>query len=72
MIVNEAMRISTGAFKSTPVKSLAVLTNEADLNLRRNELLLRYYYKLKHHFVNPAYSSVVNQNLELFFYKQKL
>ena len=30
-VLNEAMKISTGAFKSKPVKSLNILTNEMEL-----------------------------------------
>ena len=66
IVMNEAMQISTGAFESTPVQSLRVVTNEPELSLKRNDLLLRYFYKLKHHFLNPAYPSLINQNLELF------
>ena len=56
-----------GAFKSTPVSSLRVLTNEPELQLRRKELMLRYFFKLKCHFINPAYSSIVNERLVMYF-----
>ena len=45
VISNEAMRISTGAFKSMPITSLNMLTNKPSLVLRRSELTLRYYFK---------------------------
>jgi ribonuclease HI len=67
VVVNEAMRISTGAFKTTPVVNLNIITNEPRLKLRRKDLLLRYYFKLKCHFLNPAYRCIHNTNLELFF-----
>lgn len=67
VIQNEAMRISTGALKSTPIKNLNILCNEPSLELRRKDLLLRYFFKLKCHFINPAYSCIVNNQLELFF-----
>ena len=66
-IANEAFRISTGTFKSTPTVNLQVLVNEPPLELRRQDLLLRYFYKLKCHLQNPAYSSIVNKRLEVFF-----
>ena len=66
-IANEAFRISSGAFKTTPIANLQVLVNEPPLELRRQDLLLRYFYKLKCHLQNPAYSSVINTNLEVFF-----
>ena len=40
VIPNEEMRICTGAFKSTPITSLNMLTNEPSLVLRRLELTL--------------------------------
>ena len=47
VMANEPLRITSGAFKTTSVSSLQVLNNEAPLELRRVELLLKYYYKLK-------------------------
>ena len=34
VIPNEAMRISTGAFKTTPIEALHILTNEPLLKFR--------------------------------------
>ena len=68
-VVNEAMRISTGAFKRTPVKSMNFMTNESQLKLSRNDLLLRCYFKLKCHLINSAYASIVNRDLEMFFHQ---
>lgn len=67
VIANEAMRISSGAFKSSPIKCLNILCNEPELSLRRMDLTLRYYFKTKCHLQNPAYSCIVNDPLELFF-----
>lgn len=67
VVVNDAMRICTGAFRSSPVSSLHVLCNEPPLSVRRVDLCLRYYFKSKCHLMNPAYSCVVNRRLELFF-----
>ena len=67
VVVNDAMRISTGAFKSTPIKNLNILCNEPELKLRRYDLMLRYYFKLKCHLQNPAYSSLIDDRLELYF-----
>ena len=44
---NEALRIATGAFKTSPLSALAVLTHTAPLSLRRNESLLRYDFKIQ-------------------------
>jgi len=66
-ISNEAIRIATGAFKSSPVDRLHVLANEPPLESRRAELTLRYFFKLKSHFMNPAYNCINNTALRLFF-----
>ena len=46
-ITTEAIRIATGAFRSTPTATLHVLANEMTLEHRRAYLSLRYYYKIK-------------------------
>jgi len=66
-VANEAMRIATGAFRTTPISSLQILTNEPPLQLRRQELTIKYYVKLKAHIQNPAFDSVFNANLRTFF-----
>ena len=66
-IQNEALRVSSAAFKSTPVANLQILLNEPSLELRRQEMLLRYFFKLKSHLQNPAYPCIINSQLELFF-----
>ena len=58
-VENEGLRICSGAFKSTPVSSLQVITNQPPLDLRRLHLSLKYYLKLRSHISNPAFSSVV-------------
>ena len=61
------MRISTGAFKPTPIETLHILTNEPPFKFRREEVLLRTYFKSKCYLNNPAYSCIVNRQLEFFF-----
>ena len=46
-IHNTALRICTGAFKSSPVRSLCVNAGEPSLQNRRNKLALQYYVRLK-------------------------
>ena len=64
---HDALRISTGAFKSTPVENLYILCTEPSLADRRRDILCRYYYKLKCYINNPARSSIVNEELGLYF-----
>ena len=39
----ESMRISSGCFKSTPIFSLQVITEEAPLQIKKDKLSLKYY-----------------------------
>jgi len=66
-IQNEAIRIATGAFRTTPISSLQILANEPPMHFRRRELSLKYYFKLKSQITNPAFNYVINSNLQLFF-----
>merc|ERR1712001_572387 len=51
--------MGTGAFRSTHIQSLEVLTSEPGLELRRELLILRYFIKLRATLSNPAFSSVM-------------
>jgi hypothetical protein len=62
-IANEALRLATGAFKSTPVETLHVLTNELPLNIRREQMTLKYYYKLRSQISNPAFNTCIPTKL---------
>ena len=46
-IHREDIRIYTGPFRTLPVEALHVEANDSPLELRRNELRLRFLYKLK-------------------------
>ena len=43
----QAIRLCLGAFKSSPIESLYVESNEPPLELRRKELAMRYGLKIK-------------------------
>ena len=58
-ITTECLRIASGAFKSTPIESIQAITNEMPLDLRRDQLILKYFIKIKSRFANPAFSFVV-------------
>ena len=62
VVNNEALRIATGAFKSTPVESLYVLAEEMPPHQRREYLSMRYYLKLKASLHNPANKCITNRN----------
>ena len=62
VIPNEAIRISTGAFKSTPITSLNMLTNEP-YGQTEDRIIISYYFKMKCFLLNPAYECVLNDTL---------
>ena len=54
-VQNSALRICTGAFRSSPTESLSIAANEPPLQLRRIRLGLQYALKLKSNPSNPAH-----------------
>lgn len=72
IIVREALRISTGAFRSTPVDSLHSLSGEGTLQERRDYLALRYYFKIRAHLANPSFRAVTNTSNSLIFSNRNL
>ena len=57
---NHGLRLSLGAFCSSPVESLYVEAHEPPLEIRREKLALQYTSKLKANPGNPAYDVVFN------------
>ena len=53
----EEIRIYTGSFRISLVESLNLKTNDPPLELRKNELGLRFLYKLKS---NTSYIEILN------------
>ena len=64
-VSNEAMRISGGCFKSTPVSRLHI-TEQPPLQIMRDELSLKYYYKVKHLLQNPAFKFILSEQETLY------
>src|SRR5207253_3412195 len=58
---NEGIRLTTGAFRTSPVVSLDVEAAEPTLSLRRQQLLLHYASKLVGLPDNPAYHAVYGE-----------
>ena len=54
VVHNLGLRICTGAYRTSPVESLYIDSNELPLDLRREELGLRYIQRLKSSQGNPA------------------
>ena len=57
---NQGLRLSLGAFRSSPVESLYVEAHEPPLEIRREKLALQHTIKLKGNPRNPAYDVVFN------------
>ena len=68
---NQGLRLSLGAFCSSPVESLYVEAHEPPLEIRRDRLALQYILKLKANPENPAYDVVFNpKHQELYKNKE--
>ena len=72
IIENEAMRVATGAFRSSPVASLQIVTNEAPLQDGREQQALKYYYKIKENLKNPACIILIAPRQQLLYRNKEL
>ena len=61
---NQGLRLSLGAFRSSPVESLYVEAHEPPLEIRREKVALQYTIKLKANPGNPAYDVVFNPKFQ--------
>ncbi|GBO14372.1 Peroxiredoxin-6 [Araneus ventricosus] len=57
---HQGLRIATGAFRTTPIPSLHVVSGEPSLELRRHSLSLSYFYKIKSDESHPQHYKVIN------------
>ena len=69
-ITNEALRIETGVFKTTPINNLYIFANEMPPDLRREYLTLKYYFKVRSQLDNPALAAAVLPDDRLFTHKR--
>ena len=65
-VSNEATRISSRCFKFTPISSPQVITEEPPLELRRDRLSLKHYYKVKSLPQNPAFIFIIQKQETLY------
>ena len=52
------MRLSLGAFRTSPANSLCVEANELPLRLRREKLALQFAIKIAANPNNPVYDTI--------------
>ena len=68
---NDALRISTGCFRSTPIETLHNLAGEIPLGLRRENLILRHFFKIKASLSNLSFNYLIsNPNRKIFIHRR--
>ncbi|OOZ37989.1 hypothetical protein BOW52_09705 [Solemya elarraichensis gill symbiont] len=72
-IHHEGLRICLGAYRTSPVESLYVESNEPSLSSRRTKLSLDYTTKMQAYPNNPAYNCVFHaQHENMYAYHQRI
>ena len=66
VVSSDALRIATGAFRSSPVQSLYVVAEEMEPSQRREYLTIRFYLKIRASLRNPTNKCITNRNETLF------
>ena len=66
VVHNQGLRICTGAYRTSPVESIYVDANELPLDLRREELGLRYRTRIKSSPQNPSFKVLAACNSHRF------
>lgn len=61
----KALRVCSGAFRTTPIAALQVELGETPLELRRMKLVLHYWVKLKANGLNAPTKCLIEQHWEL-------
>jgi len=65
-IANQALRLCLGAFRTSPTTSLQILCHEPPIELRRNELALKYTMKLQANPSNPTFNTIFTDKQNIF------
>ena len=68
---NQGLRLSLGAFRTSPVESLYAEAHEPQLEIRREKLALQYILKPKANPGNPAYDVVFNPKYQILYAKNQ-
>ena len=66
---HQGIRLSTGAFRTSPIPSLLVDANETTLSHRRILISVKYLLKLKQNPKNPTYKSTFENPVAKFYRK---
>ncbi|GBO37413.1 putative RNA-directed DNA polymerase from transposon X-element, partial [Araneus ventricosus] len=57
---HQGLRLISGAFRTSPVQSLYVMTGELPLQLRREKQCIKYYFKVKSNRRHPMYDRILS------------
>ncbi|GBM74328.1 putative RNA-directed DNA polymerase from transposon BS [Araneus ventricosus] len=57
---HQGLRLSLGAFRTSPIQSIYVLSNEPSLELRRERLTLNTFFKIKSNSSHPMHYKAIN------------
>ncbi|GBN63193.1 putative RNA-directed DNA polymerase from transposon X-element [Araneus ventricosus] len=66
-IHNQVLRLSLGAFRTSPILSLYILCNEPSLELRRERLAINLFFKIKSDDSHPSHYNVINPKYGTLF-----
>merc|ERR1711911_202608 len=61
-IANQGLRLSLGAFKTSPIESIQAEANEPSLYIRREKLALQYALRVSQNQQNPTYKTIFDPN----------
>ena len=61
---NSALRLALGAFRTSPVQTLYAESGEMPLNLRRQQLAMQYFDKIKQDIHSPVYRVVMDESVD--------
>ncbi|GBO16986.1 putative RNA-directed DNA polymerase from transposon X-element [Araneus ventricosus] len=67
---HQGLRLAAGAFRTSPVQSLYVITGEPCLKLRCERFSLKYYFKIKQNPSHPSYERVMKPIFGQFYEKK--
>ena len=72
-IQNQGLRLSLGAFRTSPAQRLCVAANELPFQLRREKLALQFAIKIVANSYNPVYQTIFNPRyMDLFGRKPRV
>ncbi|GBM25993.1 hypothetical protein AVEN_223124-1 [Araneus ventricosus] len=70
-IHHQGFRLSSGAFRTSSVQSLYIISKEPAFELRRHKLALKYYFKIKSNNEHPMYDKILQPAFGTFYADKK-